>query len=134
MCRQMRKKRFRFAECVDFKPGRLEQPGNGFPDRSIVINKTNSRENVSHATTLPSRISRTQSDLGPGSQPGSHFRFLQHAHELSYRRYAKLLHHMGAMSLDCFFGHPELATYLFVKQSRSNELHHLVFTWRQSLQ
>ena len=28
MRRQMREKRFRFAERVDFKPGRLKQPGN----------------------------------------------------------------------------------------------------------
>src|SRR5215813_7964667 len=114
----MLKKRFRLAERLDLKAGRLEQPGNGFPDRSIVINKINNRGNVRHATTLPYQTTGAQSDLSPGSQPGSHFSFLQHAHELSYRRYAKLLHHMGAMSLDCFFGHPELTTYLFVKQSR----------------
>src|SRR5215472_1878698 len=38
---------------------------------------------------------------------------------------------MGAMCLDRFFGHPELATDLFVEQSRSYELHHFVFAPRQ---
>ena len=74
-----------------------------------------------------------QSDLSPGFDPRSNLSFLQYHHELGYRCYLELLHHMRAMSLDCLFGHSELAAYLFIEQSRSHELHHFVFTRRQPL-
>ena len=41
MRRQVPKKCFRFAECVDFKPGGFEKPGNGFANRCIIIDQTN---------------------------------------------------------------------------------------------
>src|SRR5262245_27599542 len=40
---------------------------------------------------------------------------------------------MRSMSLDRFFGHPELTTYLFVEQSCSYKFHHFVFARRQPL-
>ena len=61
---------------------------------------------MGHATTLGSHIKVTQSDLSPGFDRRSNFSFLQYYHQLGYRRYLQLLHHMGAMSLDRFFGHP----------------------------
>src|SRR5262245_13311714 len=130
MRRQMGKKRFRFAERLDFKPGRLEQPGYGLTDRCIVINKTNNRCTIGHALTLGSHLRLTQSDLSPGFDRRSNPSFLQYYHQLGYRRYIELLHHMRPMSLDRFFGHPKLTAYLFVEQSRSYELHYFVFTRR----
>ena len=52
MRRQMSKKCFRFAKRVDFKPGGFKESGNGFANRCIIIDKTNNRRTVKHATAL----------------------------------------------------------------------------------
>ena len=76
------------------------------------------------------RTTGTQLDLSPGFGHRRHFSFLQYYHELSDRSYAQLLHYVGAMGLDGFFGHSQLTANLFIEHSRGYELHHFVLAWR----
>jgi hypothetical protein len=48
----MFKKCFRLAERVDFKPGGFKDPGKGFANRCIIIDKTNDRCKTKHATKI----------------------------------------------------------------------------------
>jgi hypothetical protein len=81
---QVSEKRVRFTERLDFKPGGLKNPDDGFPNRLVVIDKANNGRSVTHPFSLACQPGAAQLDLSPGSGDWRHFRFLQHAHEFSY--------------------------------------------------
>src|SRR6266550_6324153 len=61
--------------------------------------------NITHGTTLACQSSGTQLDLSPGFGHWGHFSFLQYYHYLSNGGNPELLHYVGTMRLDFFFGH-----------------------------
>ena len=62
--RQISKKKFRVAECVDFITGGLEQAANGLQNRRIIVNKADDFSQGSDNTT------RFEFFLGPGVRAG----------------------------------------------------------------
>src|SRR5437870_4807721 len=81
---QVSEKRVRFTERLDFKPGGLKNPDDGFPNRLVVIDKANNGRSVTHPPSLACQPAAAQSDLSPGSGGWRRFSFLQHTHELRY--------------------------------------------------
>ena len=120
---QVSEKRVRFTERLDFKPDGPKNPDDGFPNRLVVIDKANNGRSVTHPSLLACQPGAAQSDLSPGSGEWRHFTLLQDYHELRDRGDPELLHYVGTMSLDGFFGHSQLTANLFIEHSCGYKLH-----------